>query len=99
MYAYLVFIGGMYANTIRVTLVFPKEYWEEIKRLVPSGDRSGFVVEATRREIRRCQRLESVKQLKAIQRDLEKKYGEMPNCADEIRDMREEHDAGITGLR
>ena len=77
-------------NTIRVTLVFPKESWEEIKRLVPSGDRSRFVVEATRREIRRRQRLESIKQLQAIQKDLKKKYGEMPNCADEIRDMREE---------
>jgi len=87
------------ADTIRVTLVFPKESWEEVKRLVPSGDRSGFVVEATKREIRRRQRLESIKQLQEIQKDLKKKYGEMPHCIEEIQDMREERDAEITGLR
>jgi hypothetical protein len=87
------------ANTIRVTLVFPKESWEKVKQLVPSGDRSGFVVEATKREIRRRQRLESIKQLQAIQKELKEKYGEMPNCVEEIRDMREERDAEITGLR
>jgi len=86
-------------DTIRVTLVFPKESWEEVKRLVPSGDRSGFVVEATKREIRRRQRLESIKQLQAIQKELKKKYGEMPRGAEEIQDMREERDAEITGLR
>ncbi|HGE72526.1 TPA: hypothetical protein ENX78_16925 [Candidatus Poribacteria bacterium] len=86
-------------DKIRVTLVFPKESWEEIKRNIPSGDRSAFVVSATMREIRRRQRLESVNQLQAIQEDLRKKYGEMTHCADEIRDMREERDAEITGLR
>jgi seryl-tRNA synthetase len=86
-------------DTIRVTLVFPKESWEEVKRLVPSGDRSRFVVEATKREIRRRQRLESIEQLQAIQKELKKKYGEMPRCAEEIQDMREERDAEITGLR
>ena len=86
-------------DTIRVTLVFPKESWEEVKRLIPSGNRSGFVVEATRREIRRRQRMESIKQLHSIQEELSEKYGNMPNSVDEIRDMREERDAEITGLR
>ena len=86
-------------NTIRVTLVFPKESWEEVKRIVPSGDRSGFIVEATKREIRRRQRLESIKQLQVIQKELREKYGEMPHCAEEIQDMSEERDAEITGLR
>jgi len=85
-------------NTIRVTLVFPKESWEEVKRIVPSGDRSGFIVEATKREIRRRQRLESIKQLQVIQKELREKYGEMPHCAEEIQNMREERDAEITGL-
>jgi hypothetical protein len=86
-------------NTIRVTLVFPKESWKEIKQIVPSGDRSGFIVEATKREIRRRQRLESIKQLQAIQKELREKYGEMPHCAEEIKNMREERDAEITVLR
>jgi hypothetical protein len=87
------------ADKVRVTLVFPKESWEEVKRLVPSGDRSGFVVEATKREIRRRHRLESITQLQAIQEELREKYGEMPACAEEIQEMREERDAEITGLR
>ncbi len=87
------------ADKVRVTLVFPKESWEEVKRLVPSGDRSGFVVEATKREIRRRHRLESIKQLQAIQEELRGKYGEMPACVEEIQDMREERDSEITGLR
>ena len=86
-------------NTIRVTLVFPKDSWEEVKRLVPSGNRSSFIVEATKHEIRRRQRLDSIKQLQAIQKELMGKYGEMPHCAEEIQDMREERDAEITGLR
>ena len=86
-------------NTIRVTLVFPKESWKEIKQIVPSGDRSGFIVEATKREIRRRQRLESIKQLQSIQKELREKYGEMPHCAEEIKNMREERDAEITVLR
>ena len=85
-------------DKIRVTLVFPKESWEEIKRNVPSGERSAFVVSATMREIRRRQRLESVNRLQAIQEDLKKRYGEMTHSADEIRDMRDERDAEITGL-
>ena len=86
-------------NTIRVTLVFPKESWKEIKQIVPSGDRSRFIVEATKREIRRRQRLESIKQLQSIQKELREKYGEMPHCAEEIKNMREERDAEITVLR
>jgi hypothetical protein len=87
------------ANTIRVTLVFPKDSWEEVKRLVPSGNRSSFIVEATKHEIRRRQRLDSIEQLQAIQKELKRKYGEMPSCVEEIQDMREERDAEITGLR
>jgi hypothetical protein len=86
-------------NTIRVTLVFPKEFWEKVKRIVPSGDRSGFIVEAIKREIRRRQRLESIKQLQSIQKELKEKYGEMPHCTEEIQDMREERDTDISGLR
>jgi len=86
-------------NTVRVTLVFPKESWEEVKRIVPSGNRSEFIVEATKREIRRRQRLESIKQLQSIQKELRDKYGEMPCFSEEIRDMREERDSEINDLR
>jgi len=78
------------SDTVRVTLVFPRESWEEVKRLVPSGKRSKFVVEATKREIQKRYRLESIKRLQAIQQELRRKYGEMPSCVEDIRSMREE---------
>ncbi len=86
-------------DTVRVTLVFPKKSWEEVKKLVPSGERSNFVVKATKKEIQRHHRLESVKKLQIIQEEFKKKYGEISNCVDDIRNMREERDERITGLR
>ena len=87
------------SDTVRVSLVFPRELWEEVKRLVPSGARSRMIVEATEREIRRRQRLEALERVRALGDELERKYGEMPSCVEDIRRMREERDAEITGLR
>jgi hypothetical protein len=86
-------------DTVRVSLVFPRELWEEVKRLIPSGERSRIVAEATGREIRRRQRLRALEQVRALGDELERKYGEMPSCVEDIRQMREERDAEITGLR
>jgi len=86
-------------DTVRVSLVFPRGLWEEIKRLIPSGERSRLIAEATEQEIRRRQRLESIKRLQALQEEFRQKYGEMPSCVEDIRQMREERDAEITGLR
>jgi sulfur transfer protein SufE len=86
-------------DTVRVSLVFPRGLWEEIKRLIPSGERSRLIAEATEREIRRRQRLESIKRLQALQEEFRQKYGEMPGCVEGIYQMREERDAEITGLR
>jgi len=87
------------ANTVRVSLVFPQDLWEEVKRLIPSGERSGVIAEATEREIQRWRQLESIERLRALQEEFRHKYGEMPSCVEEIRQMREERDAEITGLR
>jgi len=86
-------------DTVRVSLVFPRQLWEEVKRLIPSGERSRVIAEATEREIRRRRRLESVERLRALQEEFRQKYGEMPSCVEDIRQMREERDAEITGLR
>ena len=87
------------SDTVRVSLVFPRELWEEVKRLIPSGERSRVIAEATEREIRRRRRLESIERLRALQKEFRQKYGEMPSCVEDIRRMREERDVEITGLR
>jgi len=79
-------------DTVRVTLVFPRELWEEVKRLIPPGERSRVIAEATRLELKRRKRMESVRRLKALQEMLCRKYGRMPSCVEEIRRMREERD-------
>jgi len=85
-------------DTVRVSLVFPHDLWEEVKRVIPAGERSRVIAEVTEREIRRRQRLESVERLQALQEELRQKYGEMPSGVEDIHQMREERDAEIVGL-
>lgn len=86
-------------NTVRVSLVFPRDLWEEVKRLIPSGERSRVIAAAIEREIRKRQEREALERARALGDALKRKYGEMPSSVEEIRQMREERDAGITGLR
>jgi metal-responsive CopG/Arc/MetJ family transcriptional regulator len=86
-------------DTVRVTLVFPKKLWEEVKRLIPAGERSKVIAEATEWEIRRRKRMEGIKRIRNLQESFRRKYGEIPSCVEEIRQMREERDAETTGLR
>lgn len=85
-------------NTVRVTLTFPEDFWEEVKRTIPSGERSGVIVEATRREIQRRKQFGSIKRIQALQDRLKGKYGEMPSCVEDIQQMREERDAEVNNL-
>lgn len=84
---------------IKVTLTFPEELWEELKRFVPRGERSRLVAEATEKELISRKRLREVRRLKALQGKLRKKYSEQPPSAEEIRALREERDARITDMR
>ena len=84
----------MKENT-RVTLVLPKALWEDIKRLIPSGQRSRLVAEALEAEIRRRNRLEQLSKIRQLQESLRSKYGEMASGAEEIVKMREERDGEI----
>ncbi len=86
-------------DTVRVSLVFPRGLWEEVKRLIPSGERSRVIAEATEREIRRRRRLESIERLRTLQEEFRQKYGEMPSCVEDIHEMREERDDELAGLR
>jgi len=87
------------ANTARVTLVLPEDLWEEVKRIVPKGQRSRLVAEALEAEVRRRKRWEQLERVHQFQDYLFEKYGEMPSSVEEINHMREERDAQITGLR
>lgn len=85
-------------DTVRVSLVFPRALWEEVRRLIPPGERSRVIAQATEREIRLRQRMESVERIRLLQQELRAKYGQLPDSAEEIRRMREERDAELTGL-
>lgn len=84
---------------VRVTLTFPKELWDEVKRSIPAGERSRLIAEATAQLLEARKRAQGVKRLKSLQRALSRKYGVHPSFAEEIQAMREERDAQITGLR
>lgn len=84
---------------VRVSVVFPQDLWDEVTKQIPAGERSLVIAEATRRELRVRHRSDGVRRLKALQRDLRKKYGDMPPSARDIHEWREKRDADITGLR
>jgi metal-responsive CopG/Arc/MetJ family transcriptional regulator len=86
------------ADVARVTLILPGRLWEEVKRLVPVGQRSRVVAEALEAELRRRKRLEQLERVRQFQDYLFDKYGEMPSSVADIHQMREERDAQITGL-
>ncbi len=86
-------------QTSRVTLVFPKELWEEVKRIVPAGKRSRLVAEALEAEIRRRKRVEQLNNLQRFQEYMRGKYGELPSSAEDIEKMRQERDHELAGLR
>ncbi len=86
------------SDVTRVTLVLPKALWEEVKQMVPSGQRSRLVAEALEAQVRRWKQQQQLEHLRQFQEYLFEKYGEMDSSVEDIRQMREERDAEITGL-
>ncbi len=87
------------SNTVRVSVVFPRDLWEEVKSIIPAGERSKLIVEVTAQELKRRQRLAAFERARALGDELSHKYGLMPSSVEDIRQMREERDADLTGLR
>lgn len=87
------------SEAAKVTLVLPKELWEEVKRLVPSGQRSRLVAEAIDSEVRRRKRAANLTELKKFHKHMLAKYGELPSSANEIESIRQERDDELTRLR
>ena len=85
-------------HVTRVTLVLPKALSEEIKQMVPSGQRSRLVAKALETQVRRWKRQQQLERLRQFQDHLFEKYGELPSSVEDIRWMREERDAEIIGL-
>jgi metal-responsive CopG/Arc/MetJ family transcriptional regulator len=86
-------------RTVRVSVVFPRQLWEKVRRVVPAGKRSQMIAEATQREMQRRLKLEALAQARRVGERLKRKYGEIPSSEEEIRMMREERDARAAGLR
>jgi metal-responsive CopG/Arc/MetJ family transcriptional regulator len=83
----------------RVTIALPHDLWEKIKLTVPAGKRSRLVAQALENELRRRKRLEQFANLRAHQKKMLDKYGEMGASAKEIEKMRQEHDDEQSSLR
>jgi len=79
--------------------VFPAELWEEVKDVIPAGERSRVIAEATEREIEKRRKLMAFESVRALGDELKQRYAELPSCAEDIRRMREDRDAEISGLR
>jgi len=43
--------------------------------------------------------MESVERLRAFQQELRARYGQLPDSSEDIRQMREERDAELAGVR
>ena len=86
-------------DTARVTISLPKELWEDIKNAVPAGQRSRLVAQALETEIRRRKRSEQLVNLVRLHELMVEKYGEQPDSAAEIEQMRQERDNEIEDLR
>lgn len=86
------------ADTTRVTLVLPTNLWEELKRMVPSGQRSRVMAEALEAKLQQQQRREAFEHAQKVGDALAKKYGNLPSSVEEIRLIREERDAELLGV-
>ena len=87
------------SKTARVTLVLPKGLWDDVKRIVPAGQRSRLVAEALEAEVRRRKRIEQLRNLEQFQDYMRGKYNELPYGAEDIEQMRQERDHELTDLR
>ena len=85
-------------DTVRVSVVFPRELWQRVQLTIPAGERSRAIAAATDHELRKRQRLASVARLQALQAEWRRLYGEMPSSAEDIRELREERDARLHDL-
>ena len=87
------------ANSVRVTLVFPHELWEEVKRIIPSGERSRVIAEATERELQQRKQWAAFQRARVLGDGLAARYGEFSDSTEDIRKMREARDAELSDLR
>jgi hypothetical protein len=82
------------SDSVSVTFTLPRALWARVRRLIPLEARVGIVIQAFEDELQR-RRIASVDQLIALQQELRAKYGQLPDSAEDIRQMREERDAEI----
>jgi hypothetical protein len=76
-------------GTQRININFPDDVAEDLKRLVPEGQRSSVVVEATRRELERIRRKGAYESLLDLRRSAQTvPAGDVLNTLRKIRRAR-----------
>ncbi len=85
-------------DRIRVSLVFPRELWEEVRQTIPAGERSRIIAEAMAREVQKWQQLRLLEQIRDLQDEFRERYGEMPSAVKDLRALREEEKDDDAGL-
>jgi len=81
---------------VSVTFILPRALWTRVKRFISSEARSRIIIQAFEDELQR-RSMASLDQLSTFRQELRAKYGQLPDSAEDIRQMREERDAEISG--
>ncbi len=84
------------SDSVSVTFTLPRALWTRVKRFIPSKARSRIIIQAFEDELQR-RSMASLDQLSSFRQELRAKYGQLPDSAEDIRQMREERDAEISG--
>ena len=78
------------SDPVSVTFTLPRALWTKVKRFIPSGAQSRIIIiQAFEDELQRCS-MASLDQLSAFRQELRARYGQLPDSAEDIRQMREE---------
>ncbi len=84
------------SDSVSVTFTLPRALWARVKRFIPSEARSRIIIQAFEDELQR-RSMASLDQISTFRKELRAKYGQLPDSAEDIRQMREERDAEISG--
>ena len=77
------------SDPVSVTFTLPRALWTRVKRLIPSEAQSRITIQAFEDELQR-RSMASLDQLSAFRQELRARYGQLPDSAEDIRQMREE---------
>ena len=77
------------SDPVSVTFTLPRALWTRVKRFIPSEAQSRIIIQAFEDELQR-RSMASLDQLSTFRQELRARYGQLPDSAEDIRQMREE---------